>query len=101
MVPFRKSAPVVRAAEVHDGGIGRTRTRHVSDARGQSLVGRIRASVEPRAAVPADGWSGYAGLEKAGCPHRGMQTLQVFDLPRTLRKFGTPHQRGRALFDTR
>ena len=33
------------------------------DARGQSLRGCIRACVEPRAAVPADGWSGYPGLE--------------------------------------
>ena len=92
------SAPVVLAAEVQDGRIGRMRARHVSDARGQSLAGRIRACVEPRAAVPADGWSGYTDLEKAGCPHRRMQTLQIFDLPRTLQKFGTAHQRGRAHF---
>lgn len=99
MVQFRRSVPVVRVAEVHDGGIGRTRTRHVSDALGQSLVDCIRACVEPRAVVPVDGWSGYAGLEKAGCPHRRMPTLQVLDLARNLQKFGTPHQRGRALFD--
>ena len=101
MVPFRKSAPIVRAADVQDGRIGRMRTRRVADARGQSLVGRIRAYVEPRPAVSADGWSRCPGLEKAGCPHRRMPTLQVLDLTRNLQKFGTRHQRGQALFDTR
>ena len=56
--------------ELHGEAVGRIRLRHVPDASGRSWGGFVRDCVEPGSEVHTDGWSGYAGLERAGYRHR-------------------------------
>jgi transposase-like protein len=63
-------ALVVIAVELEGAKVGRVRLRHVPDGSGSSLVGFVADCVEPGTRVHTDGWQGYAGLPKAGYPHR-------------------------------
>jgi transposase-like protein len=63
-------ALVVIAVELEGAKVGRVRLRHVPDGSASSLVGFVTGCVEPGATVHTDGWQGYAGLSKAGYPHR-------------------------------
>ena len=58
------------AVEWRGEAVGRIRLRHVPDASGRSLGGFVRDCVEPGSEVHTDGWSGYAGLERADYRHR-------------------------------
>jgi len=63
-------ALVVIGVELSGRKVGRARLRHVPDASGQSLVGFVTDCVDPGAKVHTDGWTGYAGLTKAGYRHK-------------------------------
>src|SRR5664279_1812636 len=63
-------AIVVVAAEESGRGVGRIRLRRVVDVSGDSLISFVRDAVAPGSVVHTDGWSGYAGLAKAGYAHR-------------------------------
>ena len=58
------------AVELHGDEVGRIRLRHVADASLRSLGEFVRDCVEEGSEVHTDGWSGYAGLERAGYRHQ-------------------------------
>jgi transposase-like protein len=64
------TALVAAAAEVRERGIGRIRLQRIPDASGESLLGFVRAAVEPGAIVRTDGWTAYPGLARAGYTHQ-------------------------------
>ena len=61
---------IVVAVELHGDEVGRIRLRHVADASLRSLGEFVRDCVEEGSEVHTDGWSGYAGLERAGYRHQ-------------------------------
>ncbi|HSO93828.1 MAG TPA: IS1595 family transposase [Candidatus Dormibacteraeota bacterium] len=63
-------AIVVVAAEESGRGVGRIRLRRVMDVSGDSLISFVRDAVVLGSVIHTDGWSGYAGLVKAGYEHR-------------------------------
>lgn len=50
-------------------GYGRVRLARLPDVSADSLVGFVRATVEPTATVMTDGWSAYAALPSHGYTH--------------------------------
>ena len=64
----RRSAGV--AVEVRGGGTGRLRLAVLADASQKSLGDFVKQTTALGAIVHTDGWSGYAGLAKAGYDHR-------------------------------
>jgi transposase-like protein len=67
---LRQKALVVGAVEIRGQGSGRVRLKVIPDASGPSLVGFVKAHVEPGATVFTDGWAPYGGLDEAGYRHR-------------------------------
>lgn len=67
---LRDKALVVGAVEVRGRGSGRVRLQVIPDASGPSLLGFVKANVEPGATILTDGWPAYGGLDKAGYRHR-------------------------------
>lgn len=67
---LRQKALVVGAVEIRGEGSGRVRLKVIPDASGPSLVGFVKAHVEPGATVFTDGWVSYGGLDEAGYRHR-------------------------------
>lgn len=65
-----KKALVVVAAEVRGTAIGRIRLQRVQGSSADSLVGFVKAAVEPGSAVVTDGLPSYLGLPGAGYVHR-------------------------------
>ncbi len=77
---------VLVAVELDGDRMGRIRMRHVGDASARSLRGFVGDSVEPGSTVHTDGWSGYAGLERAGYVHqvtptRGDEEITAAEFP--------------------
>ena len=62
--------PVAVAVEVRGRASGRVRLHALSDVSAGSLVPFVKGAVEPGSTIHTDGWSGYAGLKKAGYKHR-------------------------------
>lgn len=58
------------ATENVNGHPGRIRLLHIEDASGDSLIGALSQAVEKGTIVQSDGWSGYAGVKKAGYKHQ-------------------------------
>ena len=58
------------AVEVRGGGTGRLRLAVLADASQKSLGDFVKQTTALGTIVHTDGWSGYAGLAKAGYDHR-------------------------------
>ena len=65
-----KKALVAVAAEIRGKAIGRIRLQRVRDSSANSLVGFVKAAVEPGSVVVTDGWPSYLDLPGAGYIHR-------------------------------
>lgn len=78
----RRAGPkalIVIAAQEDGAGIGRVRMKRIADASDASLWKFIHDCIEVGSVVHTDGWSGYAGLERAGYPHE--VTIRTEDCP--------------------
>ena len=69
-------ALIAVAAEVKGEGIGRIRMQRVADGSARSLHPFVLSSIEPGSLLLTDDWQGYAGLEKKGYRHEGMEVAR-------------------------
>lgn len=68
-----KKSIVVIACEMHGRqAIGRIRLTKVSDVKGPTLVGFVKAAVAPASHVHTDAWGGYNKLADEGFEHSAM-----------------------------
>ncbi|MEW6756417.1 MAG: IS1595 family transposase [Candidatus Latescibacterota bacterium] len=74
-------AIVAVAVERKGRAWGRARLARVADVSGESLVPFVTQAVTPGAIVHTDGWTGYAGLGKAGYRHRVTNLSESILLP--------------------
>ena len=82
-----KTMVAVAAEQTRGGGLGRACLRVVDDASADSLSAAAGATIAAGSVVQTDGWTGYAGLRRAGYSHRprGLPTGAEIDswLPRS------------------
>src|SRR5450830_520757 len=64
-----KTLVAMAAEHAPGGGLGRAHLRVVADAGAKSLSAAAQATIVPGSVVQTDGWSGYAGLGRAGYGH--------------------------------
>ena len=58
------------AVEIKDKEIGRIRLKWMPNASAESLMPAIEESIEPKATVCTDAWTGYGGLSAIGYQHQ-------------------------------
>lgn len=66
---------VLIAAEHEGKNIGRIRLAHIKDASSKAIEDALSTMVAPGSAITTDGWSGYAGLVKAGYGHEVVRSF--------------------------